>query len=471
MAHVLIIDRQGKTNESLDHYLEELGHTVAHSETLSQGLRKVSTEKFDVVFMNPRMPDGNGLEFLPRFQEAPSSPEVIVVTESSDPDEAEQAIKQGAWDYVERSANVKSMAFPVIRAVQYRAKKFPQTPYPALRRETFTEIIGNSPQMKTCMDLLAQAAESDANVLITGETGTGKELFAWAIHANSARAEKNFVVVDCASLPETLVESTLFGYERGAYTGAEKSHSGLIKQADGGTLFLDEIGELPFSIQSAFLRVLQEKRFRPVGGTHEEDSDFRLIAATNQNLPQRADRGEFRRDLLFRIQTLTIELPPLRNRLEDIKYLALFHMSQICERYHIEIKEFSPEFLDVLHRYPWPGNVRELVNALERAIITARNEPVLFPKHLPTHIHAQAARSFAGINGLQKFASTESLVSGKSFPKLKDLRIEAISEIERKYLKDLFSMTQGDIKEALRISGLSRSRLYGLLKKYGISSS
>jgi two-component system NtrC family response regulator len=471
MAQILIIDHHGNIDASLDHYLGELGHTVARSETLAQGLRKATAEKFDVVFMNPRMPDGNGLDFLPRFQETPSSPEVIIVTETGDPDEAEQAIQKGAWDYVEKSPNVKSMALPVIRAVQYRAKKVPQTPSAALRRETFAEIIGNSPQMKTCMELLAQAAESDANVLITGETGTGKELFAWAIHANSARAEKNFVVVDCASLPETLVESTLFGYERGAYTGAEKSHSGLIKQADGGTLFLDEIGELPFSIQSSFLRVLQEKRFRPVGGTHEEDSNFRLIAATNQNLSERADRGEFRRDLLFRIQTLTIELPPLRNRLADIKYLALFHMSEICERYRIEIKEFSPEFLDVLHRYPWPGNVRELVNAMERAIITARNEPVLFPKHLPTHIHARAARSSAGMNGLRKLAGTESPVSAKSLAKLKDLRNEAISELERKYLKDLLSTTQGNMKEALRISGLSRSRLYGLLKKYSISGS
>ena len=469
MAHILIIDRQGKSQEAPDHYLEELGHTVARSETLSQGLRKVTAEKFDVVLINLRMPDGNGLDFLPRFQESPSSPEVIVVADTGDPDEAEQAIRKGAWDYIERSPNVKSMALPVIRALQYRLKKIPPNLSAALRRETFAEIIGNSPQMKTCMDLLAQAAKSDANVLITGETGTGKELFAWAIHANSARAERNFVVVDCASLPETLVESTLFGYERGAYTGAEKSHSGLIKQADGGTLFLDEIGELPFSIQSSFLRVLQEKRFRPVGGIQEENSNFRLIAATNQNLAERSDRGEFRKDLLFRIHTLTIELPPLRNRLEDIKYLALFHMSEICERYRIEIKEFSPEFLEVLHRYPWPGNIRELVNAVERAIITARNEPVLFPKHLPTHIHARAARSQAGINGLRKTAGTATPASGKSFPQLKDWRNQALSDLERKYLKDLLSVTQGNMKEAIRVSGLSRSRLYGLLKKYGIS--
>ena len=209
-------------------------------------------------------------------------------------------------------------------------------------------IVGASPRLGACLDTLAQAAGSDANVLITGETGTGKELFAWAIHKNSSRAGRSFVVVDCAALPETLVESTLFGHLRGAFTGADKPRDGLIKQADGGTLFLDEIGELSPSIQKAFLRVLQEKRFRPVGGGQEVSSDFRLIAATNRRLDDMARSGAFREDLLFRIRTLVLELPPLRDTKEDLRDLVVHYVVKFCEQYGVPMKSFSPEFHEVL---------------------------------------------------------------------------------------------------------------------------
>jgi two-component system NtrC family response regulator len=298
----------------------------------------------------------------------------------------------------------------------------------------------------------------------------GKELFAWATHNNSSRADKNFVVVDCASLPETLVESTLFGHERGAYTGAEKSQIGLVKQADGGTLFLDEVSQLPSSTQGSFLRVLQERRFRPVGGVHEVSSDFRLIAATNQNLNEMVQRGEFRKDLLFRLQTIAIELPPLRNRPEDIKYLAIYHISGLCERYGIGMKEFSAEFLDVFMNYYWPGNVRELVNALEKAIIASRYEPVLYPKHLPMQIRIQVARETVSRGDSQESPLKSGLQTPQSLPRLKDYRSAGMAQMEKKYLKDLLDLTGGNLSEAMRISGLSRSRLYGLLKKYQFSA-
>jgi two-component system NtrC family response regulator len=470
MAIVLIIDDQTPSSQELVSHLQNLGHRVTLVPTLAEGFQQVSSGAFDVAYLNPRMPDGNGLDWLPKMLAHNSHPEIIILTDSANPDEAEAAIQHGAWDYIERTSNLKALAFPLFRALQYRAKKTPRPFYTALKRETFAEIISNSPQMKPAMDLLAQAAKSDANVLISGETGTGKELFAWAIHNNSSRADKNFVVVDCASLPETLVESTLFGHERGAYTGAEKSQIGLVKQADGGTLFLDEVSQLPPPIQGSFLRVLQERKFRPVGGVQEVSSDFRLIAATNQNLGEMVQKGEFRKDLLFRLQTITIDLPPLRNRTEDIKYLALYHISGLCERYGTGMKEFSAEFLELLMNYPWPGNVRELVNALEKAIITARYEPVLYPKHLPMQVRIQVARETASRGDSPESLQKGGLKMPRSLPTLKDYRNATMAQMEKKYLKDLLDLTGGDISEAMRVSGLSRSRLYGLLKKYQLSA-
>jgi two-component system NtrC family response regulator len=308
-------------------------------------------------------------------------------------------------------------------------------------------------------------ASSNANVLITGETGTGKELFAVGIHKNSPRANKNFVVVDCAALPDNLVESILFGHEKGAYTGADRARDGLILQADGGTLFLDEVGELPLPVQKSFLRTLQERKFRPVGGKEEIESDFRLIAASNRNLDDMVRQDKFREDLLFRLRSFSIELPPLRERPEDIKDLTTYYLELLSKRYEIEPKDFSPEFFDVLTSYPWPGNVRELINALERALVNGRYERILFPKHLPTHIRAQIARSSVGEKETAEIKITP---SSKIFPKIQSLRERALANVEAQYLRDLISFTQGNIKEACQISGLSRSRLYLLLKKYNV---
>ncbi len=271
------------------------------------------------------------------------------------------------------------------------------------------------------------------------------------------------MVVDCTALPETLVESVLFGHVRGSFTGAERSEEGLIKQADGGTLFLDEIGELPFSIQKRFLRVIQERRFRPVGGSQEVKSDFRLVAATNCNLENMVRQGQFREDLFFRLRTLSIELPPLRKLIKDIKKLTVFYMNALCERFGIPQKGASPEFWDVVTAYKWPGNVRELIQALEKALLSSKDEPMLYPKHLPTYIRIQVVR-----NSFQQRAGRPEMRSSvaKEPPKLKEIRKAAVSRAEQQYLKDLMSFVDGDINKACRISGLSRSRLYTLLRKY-----
>jgi two-component system NtrC family response regulator len=313
--------------------------------------------------------------------------------------------------------------------------------------------------MKGCFDLLAQAAGSQSNVLIFGETGTGKELFARAIHNNSRSAEKNFVVVDCGSIPENLIGSILFGYEKGAFTGAERSREGLIKQAHEGTLFLDEVGELPLNDQKAFLRVLQERSFRPLGGKQEVKSDFRLVAATNRDLEEMVRLGRFREDLLFRLRTLTMELPPLRERSEDIMDLLLYFLRKLSKPAGKEIKSFSPEFLETLLNYPWPGNVREMIGAIEAAIHKSGNEAILFPFHLPPYIRIRMAQQ-----GLQEKKGPEkpSEAIPTSLTDLQTLR----ETLEKEYLEELLAQTSGNINKACQISGVSRSRLYALLKKY-----
>jgi two-component system NtrC family response regulator len=266
------------------------------------------------------------------------------------------------------------------------------------------------------------------------------------------------------------VEAVLFGHEKGAYTGAETAKDGLIQQADGGTLFLDEVGELPLEIQKKFLRVLQERSFRPVGSKHEQKSDFRLIVATNKDLDELVKLGSFREDLLFRLRALTITLPLLKDRVEDIKPLALHYISKLCERYRIETKGFSPDFFDVLTSYDWPGNVRELNQSLERALTSAGPNPMLFPKDLPTAIRAKVVRKSVGDSEapLSVDVAENGVDLSGPLPKLQDARAAALAVVEPKYLKELLSRTSGKIDQACRISGLSRSRLYTLLKKYDI---
>jgi two-component system NtrC family response regulator len=465
MAHILIIDDDRLICETISNLVKRLGHQASCAFDLQDGVAAAFSGSFDLVFLDVRLPDGDGLEALPRIQAASSLPEVIIMTGYGDPNGAELAIRHGAWDYIQKPATLDTLTLQLMRALQYREEKKGGQERVALKREG---ILGHSPKVQACLDLVAQVAGSEATVLITGETGTGKELFALAIHKNSRRADKNFVVVDCAALPETLVESILFGHEKGAYTGADRAREGLVLQADGGTLFLDEVGELPLSVQRSFLRVLQERQFRPVGGKTEVKSDFRLIAASNRNLDEMVRQNQFREDLLFRLRAFTIDLPPLRERKEDLRDLVSYYTAELCQRFGIEPKEFSPEFLDLLSAYPWSGNVRELINALERSLISARYERVLFPQHLPTHIRVQLVRSSLENKGPEESPASP---SPQSFPPIHEIRTRVLEEAERKYLHDLLSFTRGNISEACRISGLSRSRFYLLLKKHKISKS
>jgi two-component system NtrC family response regulator len=469
MANVLIIDDDNIICKMLYNHISSIGHNTTYSLNLKDGLEELSSKSFDVILLDVNLPDGSGLDALPRIQKTPSTPEIIIITGEGDQNGAEIAIKSGAWAYIEKPLSTKDITLQLDRVLQYREEKSTKKPSSIVfNRE---RIIGSSPQLKKCLDIMGQFANSNTNILITGETGTGKELFARTIHENSSRAKKNFVVVDCAALPETLVESMLFGHERGAFTGAEKARIGLIKEADEGTLFLDEIGELPSNVQASFLRVLQEYRFRPLGSSKEIKSNFRLVSATNRNLEEMVKTGQFRQDLFFRVQSVIIDLPPLRNRPQDIKDLTIHYMVRLCERFGMEIKGFSPDFFEALLAHNWPGNVRELVHTLERVLTVARFEPTLFPMHLPTKIRVQKARASIAKKKKAGKERDRNDYPPEALPRLQDVREKALSKLEKQYLEDLMLLAARDIKKACRISGLSRSRLYHLLKKHGIGSS
>lgn len=330
--------------------------------------------------------------------------------------------------------------------------------------------------MRACLDQIARSAAADSNVLITGETGTGKELFARSIHRNSSRADRCFVVVDYTVLPENLVESILFGHVKGAFTSAGEGGRGLVSQADGGTLFLDEVGELPMRVQKSLLRVLQERVYRPVGSIQELKSDFRLVSATNRNLDRMVEKGEFRQDLLFRLRTFQIELPPLRMRREDIGELTRRYVDELCEKHGLREKEVSRDFIRVLESYIWPGNVRELISTLEQAILSDPDNPVLYPMQLQPSIRVSHVQSsFAEKNedggeeaGPGMAALPELPGSPDEFPGLKAFRHDVVERAEKQYICRLLQVVGDDMVRAVEISGMSRARLYALSKKYGI---
>lgn len=465
MARILVVDDDRTMSSMLAEMIRRMGYPVTQAYTLQDGFQEAQYKPYDVVFLDVNMPDGSGLDWITHIKQCPSNPEVIIITGFGNPDAAETAIESGAWDYIEKPSSLSEMTLPLARALQYReAKGINSKKSISLVTEG---ILGDSPAIKTCLKQVHDVAASDANVLITGETGTGKELFAQAIHNNSVRTSKSFVVVDCAALTDSLVESSLFGHERGAFTGADKARRGLVMEAHEGTLFLDEVGELPLSIQKSFLRVLQEKRFRPIGGKAEDESNFRLIAATNRDLDTMVKEGQFRNDLLFRIRSLTIELPPLRERREDIKTIAEYHNTKICERYKIKVKVFSPDFVDALSAYDWPGNVRELINTLERIIASARGEPVLYSKHLPKEIRIQAVRA-AVKKDQEPIPANIAHPLPVNLPSFADFRENALATLEKDYLTRLMNLTNGNIPYACKVSGMSRSRLYEILRRHKI---
>ncbi|MCA1786788.1 MAG: sigma-54 dependent transcriptional regulator, partial [Desulfobacteraceae bacterium] len=438
---VLIIDDDAQVCDILTTVFSRMGHTASFALTLQQGLGKIATEIIDVVFLDVNLPDGNGLLAIETIQKMPDAPEIIIFTGNEDVDGAELAMRTNAWDYISKSESHKKCIFALNRALEYRRQKRNQKSAVSFKR---SGIIGESPPVLDCLDKVAKAAKHHFPVVITGETGTGKELFSRAIHANSSRSHAAFVVVDCAALPEHLVESTLFGHAKGAFTGADTSHTGLMKMADKGTLFLDEVGELPLAVQKSFLRAIQEKQFRPVGAADEIKSDFRLICATHRNLQEMVKDNRFREDLYFRLFSMHIHLPPLQSRKSDVEALVQDHLSRKYDRSKGKGVTVSEDFLEELQTYDWPGNVRELINTLDLVCSDTGFGDTLFAHHLPAHIRTFHVRS--------KFTSSSPAASPISSGNPLQFKVY-MEKMKLAYLQDLLSATKGNIAECCRRSG------------------
>lgn len=466
MPDVLIIDDDEQVCRLLSKAFLGMGVSTSYQLTLQKGLATIFSGNMDVVFLDVNLPDGNGLEAIQTIQQHPNAPEIIIITGNEDVDGAELAIRSNVWDYISKKGSYKTFKFALGRALEYRGKKVATSLSKTINRGA---IVGESRLLSASLDKVAKAAKNDLPVLITGETGTGKELFSLAIHDNSRRRLSPFVVVDCASLPEHLVESTLFGHSKGAFTGADCERMGLMKMADKGTLFLDEVGELPLGVQKKFLRALQEKKIRPVGGKNEIESDFRVICATHQDLEEMVKQKKFREDLFFRLFSLHIHLPPLKDRENDVTILAQHHLDRKSDAAGENCCTLSPEFLTELHTYEWPGNVRELFNTIDLVCSEVGGDVTLFPHHLPEHIRAFNIRNKISVHTKRK----SSTIFSSRFLKQPNGMISLKDHIERSkidYMQDLLSATNGNIKDACRLSGLSRGHLYRLLQQFDIKS-
>lgn len=465
--NVLIIDDDEQICQLLSKVFSGMGLDTDYQLSLASGLDRIDRLRPEVLFLDVNLPDGNGIDAIQTIRKRPDAPEIIIITADEDADGAELAMQSKAWDYISKRGAIKDFKFALDRALEYRRQKKLNTGAKPVSRDG---IIGTSRSISLCIDKVAKAAASELPVLISGETGTGKELFSKAIHDNSSQARGEFVVVDCAALPDHLVESTLFGHTKGAFTGADNSKTGLMALADKGTLFLDEVGELPLTIQKKFLRALQEKKFRPIGSKTEVHSDFRLICATHRDLSDMVARKQFREDLYFRLFSMEIQLPPLKDRDDDVSTLAAHHLARKARLTGTPAKTMSLEFIEELRGYSWPGNVRELMNTLDLAASEAGDGNRLFPHHLPSHIRAFNIRTKIHSRSPATPHPEAPGDPGSPDPSREDIQSfkTHMDDAKKAYLEALMTRTRGNVSEACACSGLSRGHLYRLLQQFGL---
>ncbi|MBW1989965.1 MAG: sigma-54-dependent Fis family transcriptional regulator [Deltaproteobacteria bacterium] len=451
-ARVLVVDDDPGHRQTLKTILASWGYAADAADDGSKAVEAVKEAPVDLVLMDVRMAVMDGLKALSHVKVYNPAIPVIIMTAYSSVENAVAALKAGAYDYLVKPLDFEVLKLTLERALEHAGLKSENEKLRKRLSNSFDPgaMVGRSKAMEELFSLVAVAAPTETTVLITGESGTGKELVARSIHANSPRADKPLVVVNCAAMPETLLESELFGHEKGAFTGADRRREGRFAQADGSAIFLDEIGEMPASMQARLLRVIQEREIKPVGSDRVRSVDVRILAATNRDLAAEVSAGTFREDLYYRLNVMPIHVPPLRERPEDIPVLAQHFLAKYAEKNRKEAKGFTPQAMDLLVKYPWPGNVRELENAVERAVILMTGQHVTV-RELP----APVARSQAA-------------ESGGPPPELPDTAPRSLEEAEKQAVKNALAAANGNKSEAARVLGITRKTLHAKLKKWGL---
>lgn len=445
---ILLVDDEKSIRDTLKIVLENAGYEVFTAKDGFEGLKYVEKNLIDILITDLRMPEMNGLELMKKVLKIDSSIEVIFISAYADIESAVKAIKMGAFDYVQKSFSNDELLLIVEKAIE---RKSLLNENAIFKRQLKGEydwdgVIGKSPKMQRIFSMIDRIANSKATVLITGETGVGKDVIAKLIHKRSLRRDNEYVVVNCGAIPENLIESELFGHEKGAFTGAINTKIGKFEQADGGTIFLDEIGELPISMQVKLLRVLQEEEIERVGSIESIKVDIRVVAATNKDILSEVKKGNFRADLYYRLNVISLEIPPLRERKEDIPILATKFMEEFNREYRKSLNLIDIETLDILINYNWLGNVRELKNVIERAVVVANeNDEVLRKEHLPLEMIENIPEEQNVIN--------EGLT---------------LKEYERIIISNALKKNNGNKTKTARELGFRRQTLYNKIKEYNM---
>jgi two-component system response regulator GlrR len=457
---ILVIDDNPNLLELIKMRLESADYGVTAMGEEDQAIGALKEQSFDLCIVDLMLANGDGLSLMEEFRTINPDVPTIILTAHGSIESAVEAMRRGAYSYLTKPFEPGDLLLQIERALENRKLNSEIKRLKDLldERFDFANIVARSAKMRSILDVVTRIAKLDSTVHIHGESGTGKELIAKAIHLASDRKDKSFVALNCAALPETLLESELFGHEKGAFTGAVRSTKGLFTQAHGGTLFLDEIGDMPLSTQSKLLRVLQERQFYPVGSEVPTEVDVRVIVATNKDLEEQVRKGLFRDDLFYRIHVIPILLPPLRDRKEDIVPLVEYFFRKFSQQMKKDVKGLTPEALRKLMMHEWPGNVRELENTIEYAVAMTQKDMV-------TEDFVLQGKSGAAERG-QGLSQEKPSGANESLRPLRDAR----DAFERDYLVQVLSMTEGNVSQAAKLAGKYRADFYDLLKKHDLKT-